>query len=173
MMQTHYRSTLDITLDALNAAEKGYQRLVESFQLLPNIKPFSHSSINVKELEKKCYDAMNDDINTAVLIAELFEISKIIYKANDGQIQLTAEDIKELQRIVSTFFYDILGIPKEDNNNDKVFSKLQSAIDILLEIRLEAKKNKNYTLSDSIRQKLEAVGIIIKDTPEGTRWSLK
>ncbi|HPQ09614.1 MAG TPA: cysteine--tRNA ligase [Bacteroidia bacterium] len=173
MMQTHYRSTLDITLDALNAAEKGYQRLVESFQLLPNIKPSSHSSINVKELEKKCYDAMNDDFNTAVLIAELFEISKIIYKANDGQFQLTAEDIKELQKLVSTFFYDILGIPKEDNNNDKVFSKLQSVMDILLEIRLEAKKNKNYTLSDSIRQKLEAVGIIIKDTPEGTRWSLK
>ncbi len=174
MMQTHYRSTLDITMDALNAAEKGYYRLIESFDLLNTIKPSDSSSVSIKDLWNKCYAALNDDINTAVLVAELFEIAKIINKANEGQMALTSQDMEELKKLFQTFFYDIMGIPKADTQqNSDLFSKVQTLVELVLEIRSEAKKNKNYALSDSIRNKLESIGINIKDTPDGTKWILK
>ncbi|MEW6773754.1 MAG: cysteine--tRNA ligase [Bacteroidota bacterium] len=173
MMQTHYRSTLDITLDALNAAEKGYERLTESFALLNTIQPSSTSDINISELKKKCYDAMNDDFNTAVLIAELFEIARIINKAAEKQMKLTQTDIEELKKLFDVFFYEIMGIPKADVNNDAVLKKINRLVEILVNIRAEAKKNKNYELSDKIRNELESIGVSIKDTPEGTRWSIK
>lgn len=173
MMQTHYRSTLDITLDALNAAEKGYERLTESFTLLNTIKPSDTSDINISELKKKCYDAMNDDFNTAVLVSELFEIAKIINKAADQQLKLTQKDIEDLQKLFNLFFYDILGIPKADDNNKNWMEKLNGLMEIIADIRLEAKKNKNFALSDNIRNRLEKIGIVVKDTPEGMRWTIK
>ncbi|GAB4204232.1 MAG: cysteine--tRNA ligase [Bacteroidia bacterium] len=172
MMQTHYRSTLDITLDALNAAEKGYYRLTESFALLDNITPSDVSDITVSELQQRCYDAMNDDINTAVLVAELFEIAKMINKAYDKQIRLSTDDIQKLKNLFHVFFYEILGIPASDASNDAK-QRIEKLMEILIEIRSEAKKNKNYALSDHIRSRLEALGIVIKDTPEGTRWTIK
>ncbi|GIV27097.1 MAG: cysteine--tRNA ligase [Bacteroidia bacterium] len=174
MMQTHYRSTLDITIDALNAAEKGYYRLIESFDLLKTIKPSANSSVTVADFWNKCYSALNDDFNTAVLMAELFEIAKIINKANEGQINLTEQDIEELKKLFQTFFYDIMGIPKMDTQqNNQLLGKIQTLVEMILEIRAEAKKNKNYALSDSIRDRLESIGISIKDTPDGTKWILK
>lgn len=174
MMQTHYRSTLDITMDALNAAEKGYYRLMESFDLLNTIQPSDSSSVAIKDLWNKCYAALNDDINTALLVAELFEIAKIINKVNEGQMALTSQDIEDLKKLFQTFFYDIMGIPKADaQQNSDLFSKIQTLVELVLEIRSEAKKNKNYVLSDSIRNKLEFIGISIKDTPDGTKWILK
>ncbi len=174
MMQTHYRSTLDITMDALNAAEKGYYRLMESFDLLNTIQPSDSSSVSTKDLWNKCYAALNDDINTAMLVAELFEIAKIINKANEGQMALTSQDIEDLKKLFQTFFYDIMGIPKADTQqNSDLFSKIQTLVELVLDIRSEAKKNKNYALSDSIRNKLESIGISIKDTPDGTKWILK
>ncbi len=173
IMQTHYRSTLDISLDALNAAEKGYQRLVESFQSLDEISPSPETDINIKEYWRKCYDALNDDINTAVLIAELFEISKIINKAKDKQIKISQTDIEELKKIYQVFFVEIMGIKEEETQNDKnLIQKINQLVEILVEIRTEAKKNKNYTLSDDIRNKLHTIGIIIKDTPEGIKWNI-
>ncbi|MCX7728762.1 MAG: cysteine--tRNA ligase [Bacteroidia bacterium] len=173
MMQTHYRSTLDITLDALNAAEKGYYRLLESFSSLDNIVSSDTSDINLSELKQKCYNAMNDDFNTAVLVAELFEISKIINKAAEKQIKITAKDIEELKKLFQVFFYEILGIPPSEANNESWMKKIKTLVDILIDIRSEAKKNKNYILSDKIRNQMESVGILIKDTPEGTKWSIK
>lgn len=173
MMQTHYRSTLDINLDALNAAEKGYQRLIESFALLDSISASENSDINVKEYWNKCYQALNDDINTAVLIAELFEISKIINKANEGQIKLSLTDIEELKKLFNVFFYEVLGIPKEDSvHQNETIKKIHQLVEILIEMRTEAKKNKNYALADAIRDKLNSIGINIKDTAEGTKWSI-
>lgn len=173
MMQTHYRSTLDITLDALNAAEKAYQRLTESFSLLDAIVPSNVSDIMYEEIENKCYAAMNDDFNSAVLIAELFEISKIINKAYEKQIKISSADVSKLKSLFNLFFHDIMGIPKSEESYSSGINKIQPLVDLLLSIRSEAKKNKNYALSDNIRSKLEAAGIVIKDTPEGTRWYIK
>lgn len=173
MMQTHYRSTLDITLDALNAAEKGYNRLLESFNSLNTITPSSASTIHLEHHKKNCYKAMNDDFNTAVLIAELFEITKIINKCQEGQEQLSASDIHELKTIFHTFFYEILGIPPPHTDaHQQLSQKINDLMDIIINLRAEARKNKNYALSDHIRNQLSAIGITLKDTPEGTRWNM-
>lgn len=175
MMQTHYRSTLDITLDALNAAEKGYYRLIESFASLDNITPSETSDIQLNEWIEKCYAAMNDDINTAVLIAQLFEIARIINKAHEKQLKITTSDIEGLKQIFNTFFYEILGIPPIDtvSNNNTYTHTINGLVEILVEIRTEAKSNKNYKLADAIRDKLQELGITLRDTPQGTKWSMR
>lgn len=172
MLQTHYRSTLDISLDAMNAAEKGFQRLIQSFELLDKIKPTEKSEVDIKVNYQKCYDALNDDFNTAVLIAELFEIAKIINKAFDNQLSLTKDNIEDLKNLYKTFISDILGINLSNTQESKIKEQFAELMNIILEIRSEAKKNKNYQLSDEIRNKLLSVGITIKDTSEKTLWNI-
>lgn len=169
MLQTHYRSTLDFSNEALQASEKGFERLMDSFKTLQNLKPSAASSENISELQNKCYAAMNDDFNTSVLIAHLFEAVRIINSANDGKLNLTEKDIQLLQKIYKDFVFDVLGLKAEEGNGT-LNSTLEKVMNLILDIRVQAKTGKDFKLSDEIRDKLIDAGIQIKDTKEGTTW---
>lgn len=171
MMQTHYRSTLDFSNDALNASEKAYSRLMESYKTLQLLTASNQSSENINELERKCYDAMNDDFNTPVLIAHLFDAVRIINSANDKKLFLTQNDIDLLQKIYQHFVFDVMGLKKEENNG-KVNDALNGVMDLVINLRNTAKANKDFATSDEIRNKLSASKIQLKDTKEGTAWNI-
>jgi cysteinyl-tRNA synthetase len=173
MLQTHYRSTLDFSNEALQASEKGYERLMESYKTLQELKPSIAlaSDTDIKTLQNNCYEAMNDDFNTSVLIAQLFDAVKIINSCNDGKTQLTHPDIDLLKKIYSDFVFDILGL-KPEAEGGKANSALQKAMDLLLNIRNKAKTGRDFKLSDEIRDKLIEAGIQIKDTKECSLWKI-
>ncbi len=168
MMQTHYRSTLDFSNEALQASEKGYARLTAAIKTLENLKPSETSTSDIKALEKSCYDAMNEDFNAPILVASLFEGARIINSVNDGKETITADDLVLLKKTMHSFVFDVLGLVSERANND---GKLDIAMQILLQTREEAKKRKDYETSDNIRKSLETAGFIINDGKEGTSWS--
>lgn len=171
MMQTHYRSTLDFSNEALSASEKAYSRLMESYKTLQLLSASNQSSENINELEKKCYDAMNDDFNTPVLIAHLFDAVRIINSANDKKLSLTQNDIDLLQKIYQHFVFDVMGLKKEENNG-KLNDALNGVMDLVINLRNTAKANKDFATSDEIRNKLTASKIQLKDTKEGTTWNI-
>lgn len=172
MMQTHYRSTLDFSNEALQASEKGYARLMTAIKTLDNIKPSSSSGIFLNDHIKACYDAMNDDFNSPILIAELFEIAREINSANDGKIPFTESDIKGLKKLMHNFVFDVLGLRSESSNtsNDKA---LQGVMEIILEIRKDIKAKKDFAASDKLRDELKKKYITIKDTKDGATWSIE
>lgn len=170
MMQASYRSILDLTDDGLKASEKGFQRLMDAFELIANLKPSATSSFNVSEWKQKCYDAMNDDFNTPILIATLFEAVKFINQVKEGSATATSEDLSLLQHTIKTFVFEVLGlvnISKEHTGSDK----LTSAVEILIQLRKEARLNKDFALSDKIRDELAEAGIHLNDSREGTTFS--
>jgi len=172
MMQTHYRSTLDFSNEALQASEKGYARLMASIKTLENLKASSKSTSDIKEIEKNCYDAMNDDFNTPILIANLFEASRIINSVNDNKETITNEDILSLKKLMHDFVFDVLGLKTETSNtaSDKA---LQGVMEIILEIRKEIKAKKDFAASDKLRDDLSKNNIIIKDTKDGSVWAIQ
>ena len=168
-MQAHYRSVLDISNEAMVASEKGLNRLSEGIKLLDKISASNKSTIDITSWKKSCYDAMNDDFNTPILIAQLFEGVKYINLVNDGKESLTEADVKELKQTITTFVFDILGIQDEEtasNNSDK----LNGVVEMLIKMRNEARANKNWAMSDQIRDELASLGIILKDGKEGTTF---
>lgn len=169
MLQTHYRSTLDFSNEALQASEKGFERLMDSYKTLQTLKASSASSENITELQNKCYEAMNDDFNTSVLIAHLFDAVRIINSANDGKLKVSAQDIELLKKIYHDFVFSVLGL-RSDEGNDRSNGALEKVMDLVLDIRNKAKTGKDFKLSDEIRDKLIAAGIQIKDTKEGSTW---
>lgn len=171
MMQTHYRSTLDFSDEALSGSEKAFIRLMESYKTLQSLKPSPASSENIKALQDKCYDAMNDDFNTPVLIANLFDAVRIINSVNDGKAHLTSADIDLLKIIYKNFIVDILGLNPEEEGG-KSTEVLEKVMKLVLDIRTKAKANKDFATSDEIRIKLTDAGIQIKDSKEGTTWSV-
>lgn len=171
MMQTHYHSTLDFSNEALQASEKGFERLMEAHTTLQNLKASATSTEDIKALQQKCYDAMNDDFNTPVLIAHLFETVRIINSANDGKLSLTQADIDLLKIMYQNFIFDIMGLKKEEENS-KTTAVLDKVIHMVLDIRNKAKVEKNFPLSDEIRNKLADAGVQIKDTKEGSSWKI-
>ena len=172
MMQASYRSILDLTNDGLLAAEKGFNRLMEALGNLDNLKTNNSSSFNVSEWQKKCYDAMNDDFNTPILIAHLFEAAKFINQVNDGTASVSAQDLARLKTVLHTFTFDILGL--EDSQSSNVGTeKLNATVEILIKLRKEARINKDFALSDQIRDELAEAGIELKDGREGTTFSIK
>ena len=171
MMQTHYRSTLDFSDEALNGSEKAFTRLMESYKTLQQLTPSATSSENIKELEAKCYEAMDDDFNTPVLIANLFEAVRIINSANDKKTQLTQTDIDLLKTIYKNFIVDVLGIKPEEENG-KANAALEKVMKLVLDMRLKAKANKDFATSDEIRNKLTEAGIQVKDGKDGATWSI-
>ena len=171
ILQAHYRSTVDFSNDALKAAHKGMTRLFDAVHLAGKLKPSAQSSVDVRSFEQKCYAAMDDDLNTPVAIAHLFELAKIINQVNDGKERLTEEDIKWLQSFLNTFVYDILGLKDEKSeDNSELIGYLMETI---LKIRQEAKARKDYATADRIRDELSKLNIVIKDTKEGATWSFK
>jgi cysteinyl-tRNA synthetase len=171
MLQTHYRSTLDFSNDALNAAEKGFVRIAEAYKTLRSLKAASASSENIAAIETACYEAMNDDFNTSVLIAHLFETVRIINSANDGKLNLTQADIDLLHKIYKNFVFDVCGLKFEEESGEAMHA-LDKVVNVVLDMRAKAKADKNFPLSDEIRNKLTEAGIKIKDSKEGSTWSL-
>lgn len=171
MMQTHYHSTLDFSNEALQASEKGFERLMEAHNTLQNLKASASSTEDIKALQQKCYDAMNDDFNTPVLVAHLFDSVRIINSANDGKLTLTQNDIDLLKTIYQNFIFDIMGLKKEEENS-KTTAVLDKVIHMVLDIRNKAKVEKNFPLSDEIRNKLTDAGVQIKDSKEGASWKI-
>ena len=171
MAQSHYRSTLDFSNEALQAAEKGYNKLMESISTIDKIEPSATSSVNVAELEESCYAAMNDDFNSPMLIAHLFEAVRIINSAKDKTETLTAEDLQELRQLMYTFVFEVLGLLDETklSSGSKVIEGLMA---LIIDIRKEARDNKEWSTSDKIRDRLKAAGVVIKDTKEGVEWRI-
>ncbi|MBU3822899.1 cysteine--tRNA ligase [Flavobacteriaceae bacterium XHP0103] len=171
MLQAHYRSILDFTNDGLLAAEKGFYRLMDAIKVLENLKPAASSSINIEDWKQTCYDAMNDDFNTPILIANLFEAVKYINQIKEGNASLTAEDLTLFKDTLKSFVFDILGLEAE-NKTESGTDKLSSAVDILIKLRQDARANKDFALSDKIRDELAEAGIQLKDGKDGTTFSL-
>lgn len=171
ILQAHYRSILDFSDDAIQASEKGFQRLMEAIDNAANLPVSSHSNFNVQEWKQKCYDAMNDDFNSPILIAHLFDAVKAINLIHDGKESITQNDKEILTATLSAFVFDVLGLFKEDVNTDSN-DKLENVVNILINMRNEARANKNFAQSDLIRNQLAAIGIELKDGKEGTTFTL-
>ena len=171
ILQAHYRSTVDFSSEALEASEKGLQRLMEGYLRLQNLTASEKSSVEIGNLRQKCEDAMNDDLNTPIVISHLFDSLKVINSVNDGKATLSQADLDELKSVFSLFLEDILGLQTESSASEGL-EAYQKAVDLLLNIRLEAKKNKDWATSDKIRNELTALGFEIKDTKEGFEWKL-
>ncbi len=170
-LQAHYRSVLDISNDAMIASEKGFIRLMEAVKVLNTITPgdTKQSGFSLKEWKDKCYDALTDDFNSPILIAHLFEAVKYIFALNDGKETISTTDLEDLKSTLNAFIFDVLGLQTiEENNNEK----LDQTLKVLIELRNQARKSKNFELSDQIRDKLLAEGIELKDGRDGTSYVL-
>ena len=171
ILQAHYRSTVDFSNEALQASEKGLQRLMEAYERLGKLTASAASTVDVKGLREKCDEAMNDDLNSPIAISHLFDACKAINSVSDGKATISAEDLEELKSVFKLYIEDIFGL-KTDTKSDAGTDAYKKAIDLLLNIRLEAKRNKDWGTSDKIRNELTALGFSIKDTKDGFEWSL-
>ncbi|MDE6010169.1 MAG: cysteine--tRNA ligase [Muribaculaceae bacterium] len=172
ILQAQYRSTVDFSNDALRASEKALEKMTDIYRRLDALKPSEKSSVTLPHFEAQAYEAMDDDLNTPMVIATLFEAGKIINQASDGTITLSAEDIAALRKLFDTFLIDILGIRIEGKGADKGTAAYEGAVDLLMDIRKNAKAAKDWTTSDLIRDRLAALGFDVKDTKNGVEWKL-
>ncbi len=169
ILQAHYRSPLDFSNDALKASEKGFARLMKGLSTLMSLKSGKKSSVKIQEIIDKSFDAINDDFNTPILISYLFDAVKIINTINDGKETISSKDLKKLQEFFNSVTADILGLLPEETSSGNS-SLTDSLIETILNLRLDAKKNKDFATSDLIRDKLTELGIIIKDKKDGFEW---
>lgn len=172
ILQAHYRSTVDFSNEALQAAEKGLSRLMDAYNHLQKLSASDASTVDVKDLRKKCYDALNDDLNSPIVISHLFDAARAINSVKDGNATISTEDLKELQDVFHTFIFDILGMKDEASAGGNNYETFGKAVDLLLTIRQQAKTNKDWATSDKIRNELTAMGFEIKDTKDGAEWKL-
>jgi cysteinyl-tRNA synthetase len=171
MLQSHYRNTLDFSNEALQAAEKGYKRLMGSIATLEKIIPSDVSTVDIASLEKNCYAAMNDDFSSPVLIAQLFDAVRIINSCNDKSETISSEDLIKLKEVIHTFVFDILGLTDETKSMTGS-NVIEGLMNLILDIRRTARENKDWATSDKIRDELKAAGIEIKDTKTGAEWRI-
>lgn len=172
ILQAHYRSTVDFSNEALIASEKGLERLFDSVHRLDALKVSKTSDVDVKGLKAKCIEAMNDDLNTPIVISHLFDGAKIINNIFAGNNTISAEDLEELKDTFNLFLFDILGMKTENSSSGDREAAYSKVVDMLLEQRLIAKQNKDWATSDQIRDELTSLGFEIKDTKEGSEWKL-
>lgn len=178
ILQAQYRSTVDFSNEALQASEKALDRMLEGWRRLADFKGSNTSTVTaeIADLEQKCYDALNDDLNTPIVIAHLFEAVGIINRVADGHATATAADIDALKALFQTFLFDILGMRPEAadlGGDEKALEPYRGAVDLLLQVRAEAKAKKDWATSDLIRDRLAALGFNVKDTKSGVEWSVK
>ena len=175
ILQAHYRSTVDFSNDALVAAEKGLARLTEAYQRLMKLQASASSTVEIGNLRERCQEAMDDDLNSPIVISHLFDSARAINTVFDGKGTISEADLEELRAVWKTYAMDILGLqfdassPSEGGQRGAAY---KGAIDMLLNMRLEAKRNKDWATSDKIRNELTALGFTIKDTKDGFEWSL-
>lgn len=170
ILQAHYRSTVDFSNEALIASQKGLSRLTEAYDRLKKITPSATTSVETKDWATMCREAMNDDLNTPIVISHLFDAAKAINTVYDTKATISQTDIDSLKELFDTYI-DILGLQTEQSSS-KYLDSYKKAVDLLLSLRLEAKQSKNWALSDRIRDELASYGFVVKDTKEGFEWSL-
>ena len=171
ILQAHYRSTVDFSSSALEASEKGLSRLMEGYTRLQKLTASAASSVETAGLRAKCEEAMNDDLNTPIVISHLFDALRAINLVHDGKETISAVDLEELKSVFALYIEEILGLKSESevSTGNDAYKK---AIDLLLNIRLDAKRNKDWATSDKIRNELTALGFEIKDTKDGFEWKI-
>ncbi len=178
ILQAHYRSTVDFSNDALISAEKGLERLIDAHKALKSIQPTNEGTVDmafVEDLRQKCYEALNDDFNTPIVISHLFDATRVINQIVDKKATITAAVLDELTKVFELFAFDILGLKASANGQnggaarEEAFGKV---VDMLLEQRMKAKANKDWATSDMIRDQLAALGFEVKDTKDGFTWKL-
>ena len=178
ILQAHYRSTVDFSSEALEAAEKGLQRMQEAYARLQKLQAGKETTVEVSGLRERCSEAMDDDLNTPFVIAALFDSTHAINTVHDGKGTISEADLKELKDVWQTFAIDILGLRLGEEGSSLQggdggrLTAFHGAIDLLLNIRLQAKQNKDWPTSDKIRNELTALGFQIKDTKDGFEWSI-
>lgn len=170
MLQAHYRSILDFTNNGLLASEKGFFRLMDAINILDELTSSTTSTFNIEEWRQKCYEAMNDDFNTPILIANLFEAVKFINQLKEGTATITEDDLTLLKKTVHTFAFDVLGLVNATSSESGT-EKLSGAVELLIQLRQEARANKDFATSDKIRDELAAAGIQLNDGKEGTTFT--
>jgi cysteinyl-tRNA synthetase len=170
MLQAHYRSILDFSNDALLSSEKGFNKLMESINDLERLPEGQTTEFDIENWKTKCYNAMNDDFNTPILIAELFSAVKFVNQVKDGKASITKDGLELLSTTMNAFVYDVLGLLYVSSGNESS-EKLSDTVEVLIKLRAEARANKNFALSDKIRDELLAVGIQLKDGKDGTAFS--
>jgi cysteinyl-tRNA synthetase len=168
ILQAHYRGTLDFSNEALQASEKGLQRLWKAAETASGLKAAAQNDYDVNGIVAACAAAMNDDLNTPQVIAQLFEAARVANLCNDGKLALDAANIEALQQLFKVWMEDILGIRTESAGDDQA---LDGVMQMLLDMRAKAKADKNYALSDEIRNRLSALGLVIRDGKDGSSWS--
>ncbi len=171
MMQAHYTSILDLSDEALLASEKGYFRLMEALKVLDGLETSSSSTIDIKAWQQRCYDAMNDDFNTPILIATLFEGVKFINLVKEGKERISGDDLQLLSKSMNDFVFEVLGLESQDQANT-ISDKLSGVVSLLIQMRNEARAGKDFATSDKIRDELAGMGIHLKDGKEGTTFSI-
>lgn len=168
ILQAHYRSTLDFSNEALLAAEKGLARLMDTLKILEQLQASEKSSFDFNELKSKLFAALDDDLNTPILIANIFDTCKLINNINTGNETISVNDLSELKKLLNSLVFDILGLETvQEAESPQLTNDL---MDIIIGIREQARKDKNWALSDNIRDELQKIGISIKDSKEGTTW---
>ncbi len=172
MLQAHYRSTLDFSNKALQASQKGYERLTDALNTLEKLIPRTESTVNVNEFKDKLFSALDDDLNTPILIAHLFDGVKMINSIYAETETISTDDLTYMKNLYKDIVFDILGLKHEtsDFGNNEI---LTDVMDLLLNIRTEAKQHKDFKTSDKIRDKLNEIGITVKDTKDGSEWEIK
>jgi cysteinyl-tRNA synthetase len=174
ILQAHYRSTLDFSNEALQAAEKGLKKLMAGYEtlqkIIPSDLPESSSNINIRKLTDDCYQAMNDDFNSPILLANLFEGVRIINSVWDKKEEISIADLELLKNMFRVFIFEILGLKEEsaEDQNDVV----KGLMDLILAIRKDVREKKDFSTSDKIRDTLQNLKISVKDTKEGPVWSI-
>jgi cysteinyl-tRNA synthetase len=170
ILQAHYSSPLDFSNEALRAAEQGLNRLMKGVAILPKLTSSASSTVDVQSIVEKGYEAIGDDMNTPILLGYMFDGVRIINSVNDGKEKINALDLDMLQRFMTTFTFDLLGLVPE--NTQQPGALLDKVIRLLLGQRQDAKARKDYAASDQIRQQLTALGILVKDTRDGAEWEM-
>ncbi len=173
ILQAHYRSPLDFSNEALQAAEKGHERLMAAMEVLERLKPSDKNTVHVDELVEKCFQAMNDDLNTPTLISHLFDGVRMINSVAAGQEHIDAANLDKLKKLYHDLVFTILGLKKENESAGKDHEVLGKVLDMVMSIRTEAKQKKDWATSDKIRDELKAAGVNVKDTKEGYEWSVE
>ena len=172
MYQANYRSILDFSNEALLASEKGFNRMMEAYKMISEIKPSEKSDFDSASWRQSCYDAMNDDFNSPILIAQLFEAVKIINTAKEGKVKLNEDSVDVLKTTMHDFIFDVLALEDAQVKNSGNDNKLADAVQILIGLRNQARSNKDFSTSDLIRDQLADAGINLKDGKDGTTFSL-
>lgn len=172
ILQAHYRSTVDFSNEALQASERALQRLFEAMSGLENIVPSPVSTVDVTGIRARCYQAMNDDLSTPIVISHLFDAARAINNVLAGNNTLSAQDLQELKEVFHLFLFEIMGIKEEVGSLDNREATYAKVVDMLLQQRIKAKENKDWATADLIRKELTALGFEVKDTKDGFEWKL-